>query len=68
VLPFDDSDDTDAASATANDTRYGLAADAWTQNLSEAHRLAAPLRAGVSRTSPSAAGAAGPASRETPKR
>ena len=30
----------------ANDTRYGLAAYVWTQNLSEAHRLAAQLKAG----------------------
>lgn len=43
VLPFDDAD---AAIAIANDTRYGLAAYVWTQNLSEAHRLAAQLRAG----------------------
>ena len=43
VLPFDDAED---AIAIANDTRYGLAAYVWTQNLSEAHRLAAQLRAG----------------------
>ena len=43
VLPFDDADD---AIAIANDTRYGLAAYVWTQNLGEAHRLAGRLRAG----------------------
>jgi acyl-CoA reductase-like NAD-dependent aldehyde dehydrogenase len=31
----------------ANDTTYGLAATAWTNNLSRAHRLAKRLRAGT---------------------
>jgi acyl-CoA reductase-like NAD-dependent aldehyde dehydrogenase len=43
VLPFDDIDD---AVALANDTRYGLAAYVWTNNLGAAHTLAARLRAG----------------------
>jgi betaine-aldehyde dehydrogenase len=43
VLPFDDPEH---AIGIANDTRYGLAAYLWTQNLSEAHRLAGQLHAG----------------------
>jgi betaine-aldehyde dehydrogenase len=43
VLPFDDLDD---AVAIANDTRYGLAAYVWTNNLTAAHTIAARLRAG----------------------
>jgi betaine-aldehyde dehydrogenase len=39
-------DDSEQAIKLANDTRYGLAAYVWTQNLSEAHRLAAQLKAG----------------------
>lgn len=31
----------------ANDTRYGLAASVWTENLSYAHRLASEVRAGL---------------------
>jgi phenylacetaldehyde dehydrogenase len=31
----------------ANDTRYGLAASIWSQNLSTVHRLAADIRAGT---------------------
>ena len=44
VLPFDDDDE---AVAMANDTTYGLAATAWTNNLSRAHRLAKRLQAGT---------------------
>jgi betaine-aldehyde dehydrogenase len=43
VLPFDD---TAEAIATANGTRYGLAAYIWTSNLNDAHRLAAEVKAG----------------------
>jgi acyl-CoA reductase-like NAD-dependent aldehyde dehydrogenase len=41
------SDDDDEAVAMANDTTYGLAATAWTTNLSRAHRLAKRLQAGT---------------------
>ncbi len=44
ILPFDDDDE---AVAMANDTTYGLAATAWTNNLSRAHRLAKRLQAGT---------------------
>jgi betaine-aldehyde dehydrogenase len=43
VLPYDDVED---ALALANDTRYGLAAYIWTNDLTAAHTLAAKLRAG----------------------
>lgn len=43
VLPFDDVAD---AVSQANDTRYGLAAYIWTNDLSRAHTLAAQVRAG----------------------
>jgi betaine-aldehyde dehydrogenase len=43
VLPFDAVDE---AIALANDTRYGLASYVWTQNLTEAHRLASSIKAG----------------------
>jgi betaine-aldehyde dehydrogenase len=43
VLPFDD---VEQALALANDTRYGLAAYVWTNNLSAAHRIAGSLHAG----------------------
>ena len=44
VLPFDDEDE---AVAMANDTTYGLAASAYTENLSRAHRMAKRLQAGT---------------------
>jgi len=43
VLPFSD---VEAAVAQANDTRYGLASYIWTNDLAQAHRLAAKIRAG----------------------
>jgi aldehyde dehydrogenase (NAD+) len=43
AMPFDTEDE---AVAIANDTRYGLAAGIWTQNLTRAHRLAARIKAG----------------------
>ncbi len=43
VLPFDEVAD---AVAQANDTRYGLAAYIWTNDLSQAHTLAAQVKAG----------------------
>jgi aldehyde dehydrogenase (NAD+) len=44
IIPFDDDDE---AVAMANDTTYGLAATAWTTDLSRAHRLAKRLQAGT---------------------
>jgi len=44
VTPFDSEDE---AIAKANDTRYGLNAMLFTENLSRAHRVAAALRAGT---------------------
>jgi aldehyde dehydrogenase (NAD+) len=44
ILPFDDDDE---VVAMANDTTYGLAATAWTNNLSRAHRLGKRLQAGT---------------------
>src|SRR5690349_1619518 len=43
ILPFDDEDE---AIAMANDTTYGLAATAYTENLSRAHRLVKRMQAG----------------------
>lgn len=44
VSVFDDLDD---VVRQANDTRYGLAASVWTQDLSDAHRLSAAIKAGT---------------------
>lgn len=44
VCAFDDVSD---VVAQANDTRYGLAASVWTQDLSRAHRLSAAIKAGT---------------------
>jgi acyl-CoA reductase-like NAD-dependent aldehyde dehydrogenase len=43
ILPFDDEDQ---AVAMANDTTYGLAATAWTENVRRAHRIVKRLQAG----------------------
>jgi acyl-CoA reductase-like NAD-dependent aldehyde dehydrogenase len=39
--------DVQQAVALGNDTRYGLAASIWTENVGRAHRLAADIRAGL---------------------
>lgn len=44
IIPFDSDEE---ALATANDTRYGLSAAIWTQNLGRAHTMAAKLQAGT---------------------
>jgi phenylacetaldehyde dehydrogenase len=44
ATPFDTIDE---VQHLANDTRYGLAASIWSQNLSTVHRLAADIRAGT---------------------
>lgn len=40
-------DGEDEAAAIANDTRFGLAAGVWTNNVQRAHRMIARLRAGT---------------------
>lgn len=44
ITPFDDEDE---AIRLANDTPYGLAATFWTENLTQAHRVAPKLEAGL---------------------
>ena len=44
IMPFDTEDE---VVALANDTRYGLAAGVWTDNLARAHRMARRLDAGT---------------------
>ncbi|KAF0965810.1 aldehyde dehydrogenase family protein [Rhodococcus sp. T7] len=44
VMPFDNADDVVSA---ANDTEYGLAAGVWTSDVSNAHTIAAKIKAGT---------------------
>lgn len=44
ITPFDTEEE---VLALANDTRYGLSATIWTQNLGTAHRMSAALEAGI---------------------
>ncbi|MGI9528855.1 MAG: aldehyde dehydrogenase [Acidimicrobiia bacterium] len=44
IIPFDTDEE---ALTTANDTRFGLLAAVWTQNLGRAHTMAAKLEAGT---------------------
>ncbi|MGG4606049.1 2-hydroxymuconic semialdehyde dehydrogenase [Paenalcaligenes sp. Me131] len=44
ISPFDDEDE---VIQRANNTHYGLAAVLWTENLSQAHRVAAQMKVGV---------------------
>jgi len=46
AVPFSD-EDLERIVKRANDTIYGLAASVWTQNLSQAHKVARSLRAGT---------------------
>ena len=39
--------DTEQVVSMANDTRYGLAAGVWTQNVATAHQMAARIQAGT---------------------
>jgi acyl-CoA reductase-like NAD-dependent aldehyde dehydrogenase len=43
AMPFDELEE---VAARANDTEYGLAAGLWTRDISNAHKLAAMLKAG----------------------
>ncbi len=45
LIPFDTEDE---AVRLANDTKYGLAAAVWTQNLERGHRVAQQMRVGMS--------------------
>jgi len=45
IQPFDDEDE---AIAMANDTPYGLATAIWTENLTQAHRVADQIDVGIS--------------------
>ncbi|MGF1878679.1 aldehyde dehydrogenase [Photobacterium frigidiphilum] len=44
IIPFKDEDE---ALAMANDSKYGLAAGIWTQNLAKAHRMIKGIRSGI---------------------
>ena len=44
IAPFDSEEE---AVALANDTRYGLAASIWTDDLTRAHRVAPQMKAGI---------------------
>ena len=52
AMPFDELEE---VAARANDTEYGLAAGLWTRDISNAHKLAAMLKAGTSTSTPGAA-------------